>query len=103
MEFYVNQVPAETVKLTVVDETRQARNLSAYSAAAILFTSPSGQTVQGGVAVFTSKTNGTLQYTFPPETLFTEVGQYEMRVKLTAGTRTDYTNLVIVDVRKALE
>ena len=105
--FYKNQVPAEHMRIAVVDETNRARNLNAYSSAALFLIDPDGEHVDamgnGGLVSFVDRAGGIMLYKFPEHTLFTKRGQYEMQVKLVSGTREDYTDVGTLHVIESLE
>ena len=101
--YYVNQVPVESIVFTVVDETRKARSLSAYTGASVYFTSPDGTKKAGGEAVITDAPNGKVTYTFPEETIFDQKGAYRVQLKLENGGREDYADIMTIRVIDALE
>ena len=105
--FYKNQVPVEMMRITVVDETNRPRNLTAYSSAQLFMTDPDGERVDamsgGGLVSFSDRPGGVLLFKFPEHTLFQKRGQYEMQIKLMAGTREDYTDVGTLHVIESLE
>ena len=105
--FYKNQVPAEHMRIAVVDETNRPRNLNAYSSAVLFLIDPDGERVDamtgGGMVSFVDRAAGIMLYRFPEHTLFTKRGQYEMQLKLMSGTREDFTDVGTLHVIESLE
>lgn len=101
--YYVNQVPVEAIVFTVVDESRNARSLSAYSGAAVHFTNPTGTVKTGGTATITDSANGKVTYEFGETTIFDSTGTYRVQLKLTSGSREDYADIMSIKVIEPLE
>lgn len=101
--YYVNQVPVESVVFTVLDENRNARDLSAYTSASVFFTSPDGTSLSGGVAEITDSATGKVTYTFPSVTLFNSKGAYRVQLRLENGNRSDYADITQIKVIETLE
>lgn len=101
--FYVNQVPVEAVIFKVVDELYKGRSLAAYTAASVIFTAPDRTVIDGGDAVITDAATGTVTYNFPATTLFTQRGEYKMRLRLENGEREDYCDVISLQVQEELE
>lgn len=101
--YYVEQVPVESINFMVVDESRNARNLSSYTDASVFFTAPDGTSIAGGEATIVDATNGKVTYTFPETTVFTQRGEYQVQLRLGNSNRADYTDIMSIRVVESLE
>lgn len=101
--YFVGQVPVDALAITVQDENEEARDLSGYEGASALFIGPDDVTRTGGTAAITDAVNGLVTFDWPSTTLFDVPGDYSLRLKLTAGSGTDYTTPIRVVVKRGLE
>jgi len=83
--FYVGQVPADTLVLTVTTDGTTVKPLTAYTGATIVMTDPDGLQVTTAGAVTLDKPNGKVMYTWPGTSHFAKVGQYKVQPFLTGA------------------
>jgi hypothetical protein len=104
--FYQGQVPAEPLVMTIYDDTGQPVELHDYTLSQIelILESPLGLVVDtsGGSIQLSATVTGLMQYTWPAQSLFTEVGLYRMQVRLASATAQDLTLTVSFPVTKPL-
>ena len=98
--YYLRQKPVEPIEFSVCDERGKPRNLSAYSGASVVFIDPEGEGLTGGVATITDAANGKIKFVFEGETIFTEVGKYQLQLLLHADDRADYAERMTIEVEK---
>jgi hypothetical protein len=101
--YYIGQVPVETIVFTVKDERAIVRSLSAYTSATVLFQAPDGTTRTGGTATITNSAGGQVTYTFGSTTIFDEIGDYKIQLKLINSTKADYCDIAVIKVIESLE
>jgi len=101
--YYIGQVPVETIVFTVKDERAIVRNLNAYTGAAVLFEAPDGTSRTTGSAVISNSANGMVTFTFGNTSIFDQVGDYSIQLKLTNGSKADYCDPAIIRVVESLE
>jgi hypothetical protein len=81
--FYVGQVPATPLLLTVYDSEGQPRNVSGYDTITLLMLDPSGQPVDtSGGTTGLGSTLGQVTYAWPATSLFTIDGTYRLQLAL---------------------
>ncbi len=103
-KYYVNQLPVETLLITVVDERGFARDLSIYDSAQLLIGATNGFTHDDtGTATITDAANGKVSFTFTGDSRFSSAGKYRIQLKLIAGTRADYADIAEFEVLRGLE
>lgn len=103
--FFVGQIPAEPMVLTVVDASGQAIDLSDYDAAEVTIVNSSGVAVdQGdGFTAITAPLAGQVQFVWPSTSIFTVAGDYKYQLELTAtGNVRDLTTTGEFVVRRSL-
>lgn len=98
--YYLRQKPVEPIEFTVCDERDKPRSLSAYTSASVVFINPGGVGVSGGVATITDPANGKVRFVFQGETIFNEVGKYQLQLLLHASDRSDYAETMTIEVEK---
>lgn len=103
-KYYVGQTPVETLLIAVVDERGQARDLSIYDSAVVLFGATNGFVHDdAGTATITDAPNGKISFVFTGQSVFTGEGKYRVQVKLIDGARADYADIAELEVLKGLD
>lgn len=100
--FYVGQVPADTLVVTVTTDGTNAKDLAAYTGCSLLVTDGLGNPVNfnGACVLNAPKSSGKVLYTWPATTHFVTAGQYKLQVHLTAaGGISDYTTVQTFQVQ----
>lgn len=97
------QIPVEPLLIPVRDENGNARDLSAYTGAALLVSGPDGVLRTGGTATITDEESGTVIYEWPATSLFDVPGDYRIALRLSAGSGADYTTPLRVVVVPGME
>lgn len=101
-DFWVGQVPAQPMQISVTDERGFPVDLSRYTTVALKMLDGDNRTIDtsNGVLTVQSALQGRLSYAWPSTSLFSRPGVYIMQLELAGTGVKDITRTVPVRVRR---